>query len=53
MLVSNYKILVEQMADGKSSATVLGLPNCYVIAITPQEAIIQVQTRLTDLSTTT
>jgi hypothetical protein len=48
MVVSDYKILVEQTADGKSSATVLGLSDCYVIAITPQEAISQVQTRLTD-----
>jgi hypothetical protein len=48
MVVSNYKILVEQTAYGKSSATVLELPDCHVIAITPQEAISQVQMRLTD-----
>jgi predicted RNase H-like HicB family nuclease len=48
MVASTYKILVEQTADGQSSATVLELPNCPAIAITPQEAISQVQTRLTE-----
>ena len=48
MVASTYKILVEQTADGQSSATVLELPNCQAIAITPQEAISQVQTRLTE-----
>ncbi len=47
MVASTYKILLEQTADGQSSATVLELPDCQVIAITPQEAIKQVQTRLT------
>jgi predicted RNase H-like HicB family nuclease len=48
MVASTYKILLEQTADGKSSATVLELPDCQVIAITPQEAINQVQMRLTE-----
>lgn len=47
MVASIYKILLEQTADGQSSATVLGLPDCYVIALTPQAAISQLQTRLT------
>ena len=47
MVASTYKILVEQTADGQSSATVLELPDCHVIAITPQEAVSQVQSRLT------
>jgi predicted RNase H-like HicB family nuclease len=48
MVAATYKILIEQMADGQSSATVLELPDCQVIAITPQEAMSQVQTRLTE-----
>jgi predicted RNase H-like HicB family nuclease len=48
MLASTYKILIEQTADGQSSATVLEFPDCQVIAITPEEAMIQVQTRLTE-----
>jgi predicted RNase H-like HicB family nuclease len=48
MIASTYKILIEQTADGQSSATVLELPDCQVIAITPQEAMSQVQTRLTE-----
>jgi predicted RNase H-like HicB family nuclease len=48
MLSSTYKILIEQTADGQSSATVLELPDCQVIAITPQEAMSQVQTRLSE-----
>lgn len=48
MVASTYKILLEQTADRQSSATVLELPDCHVIAITPQEAISQVQTRLTE-----
>ena len=48
MVATTYKILVEQTADGQSSATVLELPDCQVIAITPQEAISRVQTRLTE-----
>jgi predicted RNase H-like HicB family nuclease len=48
MVSSTYKILLEQTADGKSSATVLELPDCQVIAITPQEAISLVQLRLTE-----
>jgi predicted RNase H-like HicB family nuclease len=48
MVSSTYNILLEQTADGQSSATVLELPNCQVIAITPQEALNQVQTRLTE-----
>jgi predicted RNase H-like HicB family nuclease len=47
-VAATYKILVEQTADGQSSATVLELPDCHVIAITSQEAISQVQMRLTD-----
>jgi predicted RNase H-like HicB family nuclease len=47
MVASTYKILLEQTADGRSSATVLELPDCHVIAVTPQEAISQVQSRLT------
>jgi predicted RNase H-like HicB family nuclease len=47
MVASTYKILLEQTADGQSSATVLELPDCHVIAITPQAAISQVQARLT------
>ena len=47
MIASTYKILVEQTADGQSSATVLELPDCRVIEITPQEAVSQVQSRLT------
>ena len=47
MLASTYKILIEQTADGQSSATVLELPDCQVIAITPEEAMSQVQVRLT------
>jgi predicted RNase H-like HicB family nuclease len=48
MVSSTYNILLEQTADGQSSATVLELPNCQVIAITPQEALHQVQTCLTE-----
>jgi predicted RNase H-like HicB family nuclease len=48
MVASTYKILLEQTADGQSSATVLELPDCHVIAITPQAAISQVQSRLTE-----
>jgi hypothetical protein len=48
MVASTYKILLEQTADGRSSATVLELLDCQAIAITPQEAINQVQTRLTE-----
>jgi predicted RNase H-like HicB family nuclease len=48
MLASTYKVLIEQTADGQSSATVLELPDCQVIAITPQEAMSQVQLRLTE-----
>ncbi len=48
MVASTYKILLEQTVDGQSSATVLGLPDCHVIALTPQAAISQVQTRLTE-----
>lgn len=48
MLASTYKILIEQTADGQSSATVLELPDCQVIAITPEEAMSQVQIRLTE-----
>jgi predicted RNase H-like HicB family nuclease len=47
MVTSTYKILIEQTADGQSSATVLELPNCQVVATTPQEAIRQVRARLT------
>ncbi|WP_373544796.1 type II toxin-antitoxin system HigB family toxin [Chamaesiphon sp.] len=46
MVASTYKILLKQTADGQSSATVLELPDCHVIAITPQAAISQVQARL-------
>jgi predicted RNase H-like HicB family nuclease len=48
MVASTYKILLEQTPDGQSSATVLELPDCHVIAVTPQAAISQVQTRLTE-----
>jgi predicted RNase H-like HicB family nuclease len=48
MVASTYKILLEQTADGRSSATVLELPDCHVIAVTPQEAISQVRSRLTE-----
>ena len=48
MVASTYKSLLEQTADGQSSATVLELPDCHVIAITPQAAISQVQSRLTE-----
>lgn len=48
MVASTYNILLEQTADGQSSATVLELPDCHVIAITPQAAISQVQARLTE-----
>ena len=48
MVASSYKILLEQTADGQSSATVLELPDCHVIAITPQAAINQIQARLTE-----
>jgi predicted RNase H-like HicB family nuclease len=46
MVASTYKILLEQTADGQSSATVLELPDCHVIAATPQAAIDRVQERL-------
>jgi predicted RNase H-like HicB family nuclease len=48
MVASTYKILLEQKANGRSSATVLELPECQALAITPQEAINQVQPRLTE-----
>jgi hypothetical protein len=48
MVASTYKILLEQTADGQSSATVLGFTDCHVIALTPQAAISQVRTRLTE-----
>ena len=48
MVASTYKILLEQTADGQSSATVLELPDCHVIAVTPEAAISQVQIRLTE-----
>lgn len=48
MVAATYKILVEQTDDGQSSATVLEFPDCRAIAITPQEAINQVQSRLTE-----
>ena len=48
MVVSTYKVLLEQTPDGQSSATVLALPDCHVIAVTPEAAISQVQTRLTE-----
>jgi predicted RNase H-like HicB family nuclease len=47
MVTSTYKILIEQTADGQSSATVLELPDCQVVATTPQEAVRQVRSRLT------
>lgn len=46
MVASTYKILLEQTADGQSSATVLEFPDCHVIAATPQAAIDRVQERL-------
>jgi predicted RNase H-like HicB family nuclease len=46
MIASTYKVLLEQTADGQSSATVLELPDCHVIAATPQAAIDRVQKRL-------
>lgn len=48
MVAATYKILLEQTTDGQSSATVLELPDCQVTAITPQEALSQIQARLTD-----
>ncbi len=48
MVASTYKILLEHTADGRSSATVLELPDCQVTAITDMEAISQVQARLTE-----
>ncbi|PSB03712.1 type II toxin-antitoxin system HicB family antitoxin [Merismopedia glauca] len=48
MVSSTYKILLEQTADGQSSATVLEIPDCHAIGIDPQAAISQVQTRLTE-----
>jgi predicted RNase H-like HicB family nuclease len=53
MVTSTYKILIEQTADGRSSATVLELPDCHVIAVTPQEAISQVRSQLTERLATT
>jgi predicted RNase H-like HicB family nuclease len=46
MATSTYKILLEQTADGQSSATVLEFPDCHVIAATPQAAIDRVQESL-------
>jgi predicted RNase H-like HicB family nuclease len=46
MVASTYKILLEQTADGQSSATVLELPDCHVTAATPQAAIDRVRERL-------
>ncbi len=48
MLTSTYKILLEQTADGRSSATVLDFPDCRVIAATPQAAIDRVQESLSN-----
>ena len=47
MIASTYKVLLEQTADGQSSATVLELPDCHVIAATPQAAIDRVHESLT------
>lgn len=47
MVASTYKILLENTADGHASATILEFPDCQVTADTPQEAISQVQARLT------
>ena len=46
MVDLTYKVLLEQTADGQSSATVLELPDCHVIAATPQAAIDRVQESL-------
>jgi predicted RNase H-like HicB family nuclease len=46
MVASTYKVLLERTADGQSSATVLELPDCHVIAATPQAAIDRVQASL-------
>ncbi|WP_310417902.1 type II toxin-antitoxin system HicB family antitoxin [Chamaesiphon sp. OTE_8_metabat_110] len=46
MIASTYTVLLEQTADGQSSATVLELPGCHVIAATPQAAIDRVQESL-------
>jgi predicted RNase H-like HicB family nuclease len=46
MVASTYKVLLEQTADGQSSATVLEFPDCHVIAATPQAAIDRVQENL-------
>jgi predicted RNase H-like HicB family nuclease len=48
MLASTYKILIEQVADGQSLATVIDFPDCQVTAMTPQAALAKVQTRLTE-----
>ncbi len=47
MVASTYKVLLERTADGQSSANVLELPDCHVIAATPQAAIDRVQESLT------
>ena len=48
MSATTYKILLEQAADGQSLATVIDFPDCQVTALTPQAALAQVQTRLTE-----
>jgi hypothetical protein len=48
MVASTYKVLLENTPDGQSSATILDFPNCQVTAATAQEAVNQVQHRLTE-----
>jgi predicted RNase H-like HicB family nuclease len=48
MVASTYKVLLENTPDGQSSATILDFPDCQATAATDQEAVSQVQHRLTE-----
>jgi predicted RNase H-like HicB family nuclease len=48
MVASTYKVLLENTPDGQSSATILDFPDCQSTAATAQEAVNQVQNRLTE-----
>jgi predicted RNase H-like HicB family nuclease len=48
MVASTYKVLLENTPDGQSSATILDFPDCQATAATAQEAVNQVQHRLTE-----
>ena len=47
MTAATYKILLENTAEGKASATVLELPDCRVTAETTGAALIEVKQQLT------